>query len=146
MAAGAQHIVVWDVPNVGLAPAVTTLGGRRAARDARRAGDVARLRAPALESGVTVFDVYSLQNAIVANPASFGLTNVTDACGAVGSVCNPATSLFWDGIHPTSAGHAILAQGMLAVVAVPEPEEYALLVAGSLLVAWRTSAKRRRRR
>ena len=71
---------------------------------------------------------------------------VTDACGAVGSVCNPATSLFWDGIHPTSAGHAILAQGMLAVVAVPEPEEYALLVAGSLLVAWRTSAKRRRRR
>jgi outer membrane lipase/esterase len=145
--AGARHIVVWDVPNVGLAPAVTTLGGGASglAMLVSQAMNTALAARLALESGATVFDVYSLQNAIVANPASFRLTNVTDACGAIGSVCNPATSLFWDGIHPTSAGHAILAQGMLAVVAVPEPEEYALLVAGSLLVAWRTSAKRRGR-
>jgi phospholipase/lecithinase/hemolysin len=39
--------------------------------------------------------------------------NVTDACIDVftGTVCEPASRyLFWDGIHPTRAGHAILAE------------------------------------
>ncbi len=142
-AAGARHIVVWDVPNLALAPAVTTLGPVATGLGMLVSQAMNNELATRLfgEAGVTVFDIYSLQNAIVADPASFNLTNATDACGAIASVCNPATSLFWDGIHPTAAGHAIIAEAM--IMAVPEPEEYALLLAGVLLLAWRTSAKRR---
>jgi len=149
-AAGAQHIVVWDVPDLGLAPAVTALGAgptflgtqvslaMNSALSTRLSG----------EAGVSVFDLDGLQNKIVANPASFGLVNVTDACGAVAAppTCDPATALYWDGIHPTAAGHALLAQGML-VVAVPEPSELALMVSGLVVVAvWRRRARRTSRR
>ena len=84
-----------------------------------------------------------MQNDIVADPAGFGLVNVTDACGAPTAHCDPATALYWDGIHPTAAGHALLAQGML-VVAVPEPSEVALMLTGLVFIAaWRRRALRR---
>jgi outer membrane lipase/esterase len=140
---GARHIVVWDVPNLGLAPAVAAQGpiavqlGSFLAQS-MNAALAARL---ALESGVTVFDIFGLQNRFVADPAAFGLSNVSDACGAVAN-CNPSTYLSWDGIHPTSAGHALLAREMLVVVAVPEPAEYALMMGGLMLITWR--ARRRK--
>ena len=144
-AAGAQHIVVWDVPNLGVSPAVIALpfpGATTLATLISQAMNVALAARLAIEPGVKIFDIFGLQNQIVANPASFGLANVTDACGAIVG-CDPSTYLYWDGIHPTSAGHAILAQGML-VVAVPEPAEIALMLGGLALVAARTARLRRR--
>jgi outer membrane lipase/esterase len=143
--AGARHIVVWDVPNLGLAPAVTAQGagasflGSLVAQSMNSALS-ARM---AIEAGVTLFDVFGLQNAFAANPAAFGLVNVADACGAVPG-CDPSTFLYWDGIHPTSAGHAAIAEEMLAVAAaIPEPAEYALMLSGLALIA--AQARRRRR-
>jgi outer membrane lipase/esterase len=53
-------------------------------------------------------------NAIVAVPSAFGLTNATSACvtpNMAPFTCHHADGfLFWDGIHPTKAGHAILAR------------------------------------
>ena len=61
-------------------------------------------------------DAYQLLTAIVADPAAFGLTTVTTACvtpNVEPFTCRDADEyLFWDGIHPTKAGHAILAQAM----------------------------------
>jgi phospholipase/lecithinase/hemolysin len=140
-AAGAQNIIVWDVPNLALAPAVTALG----AGAAFLGGQVSLAMNNALalriagEAGVQIFDIYGLQNAWIANPAAFGLVNVTDACGAVLG-CDPSTYLFWDGIHPTSAGHALLASAMLAA-AVPEPASGLLLAVGVIgLCVWRRRA------
>jgi hypothetical protein len=51
---------------------------------------------------------------LVGPPAQFGLTNVTTACVtpevAPYTCQSPDEFLYWDGIHPTKAVHAILAQ------------------------------------
>lgn len=136
-AAGATDIVVWNTPNLGLAPAVIEMGAEAAFLGDLISSAMNRSleRRLAGESGVRLFDLYGLQGSIVADPGAFGLVNVADACGAIAG-CNPDEYLFWDGIHPTSGGHAILAQQMLAL-AVPEPGTWALFVAGGLLIVLR---------
>jgi outer membrane lipase/esterase len=59
---------------------------------------------------------------IVADPAAVGLTNVDEACLKFGVVTNPFCRtpnqyLFWDGIHPTRAGHTIVAKAAARVLA-----------------------------
>lgn len=132
-AAGASNIVIWNAPNVGTAPATTALG-TAASRLGTRASTVYNRRLSRVladEPTVKLFDVFSFTNSVIADPAAYGLTNVTQACGAVG-VCDPATGLFWDGLHPTARGHEILAAGMIAVV--PEPATYGLMALGLLVV------------
>jgi phospholipase/lecithinase/hemolysin len=120
-AAGARHFVVLNLPDVALAPAV------------RLSGPTAQFLANLLstqfnanlETGLEGFegalgisivrvDIFSLVNEIVASPTSFGLTDVVDTCirlnTVVGAFCpDPGQFLFWDGIHPTVAGHHLLA-------------------------------------
>jgi outer membrane lipase/esterase len=67
---------------------------------------------------VQIFDLNRLLLDIVEHPLAYGLLNVTDACAA-SAACDPSTYLFWDGIHPTSAGHALIADAMFALVPVP---------------------------
>ena len=64
------------------------------------------------------FDVFTTVDtviaAVIANPGAFGMTNADTACiepdDAPFRCDTPEQYLFWDGIHPTKAGHAILAQ------------------------------------
>lgn len=63
------------------------------------------------------FDLFALFNEVVAQPDEFGLRNATETCITpgviVGAVCNhPKRYLFWDGIHPTSSGHRIIADAV----------------------------------
>ena len=136
-AAGAQHIVVWDVPNLGIAPAVNAEGSFASLLGNLVSKTMSNLLASRMsgEAGVTLFDLYALSSDWVANPDAYGFANVTDACGGIVG-CDPSTYAFWDGIHPTSAGHALIADAMFAAV-VPEPETHALMLVGVALVAWR---------
>ena len=120
--AGAKRFVVVNGPDVGLVPAVRmtgnpiVIGGATALSAGYNAGlafAIAQLSALPGISIATV-DLFSALEDMVANPGKYGLTNVTDICitpGVKGSAqCdNPNGYLFWDGIHPTKAGHAILA-------------------------------------
>lgn len=131
--AGAHRIVIWNVPNIGQAPALTHFGPQvsSAGEQVALAMNHALSDRMFLEPGVSIFDDFSLVTQAIMNPADYGLTNVTDACGAT-SACDPSSYLFWDGLHPTSAGHAFLAQHMAQLI--PEPATYALLLAGLLVV------------
>ena len=138
-AAGAQHIVVWNTPNLGTAPALFNQGPAVAGL----ASSVAQAMNGALdlrlstEVGVTTFDVFGQVAGVIANPAAYGLSNVTGAC--LLGACAASEYLFWDGIHPSARGHQILAQAMLAQV-VPEPETYLMLALGLAALAWRRRA------
>lgn len=129
---GARQIVVWNVPNLGLAPAVAA-GGPAASTlgisITQSMNDALSVRL-AGENDVKTFDFFGLATSIHANPNAYGLTNITDAVGAIPGA-DPATYLYWDGIHPTSTAHTIIAQSLYMGV-VPEPSG-SVLVAASLL-------------
>lgn len=140
-AAGAQHILVFNTPNIGVTPAAMAVpGGAYASAVVSGVMNGFLANRMAGEAGVSVFDSYSFLTYAVANPAAFGFANVTDACGAVvnGVDCNSA--LFWDGIHPTAKMHSAIAGAVFAQV-VPEPATYGLMAMGLLLVG---AAARRR--
>jgi phospholipase/lecithinase/hemolysin len=135
---GAQNILVWGAPDVGRTPFAIATGTTAQASFISGAFNTALNNRLTGEAGVIRFDVAALVNAAATNPGAYGLTNVTQACGAI-TGCNPSQYLFWDAIHPTSAGHGAIANAMLA--AVPEPATWASMALGLALVA---GASRRR--
>jgi len=84
--------------------------------------------------GVTIheFDTYSVMENMLAHPASYGFTNVTQPAfnggfNGVGSIVgDPSKYLFWDTVHPTTAAQKYFADAAFA--AVPEPTTLALAV------------------
>lgn len=134
--AGARYILVPTLPDIGATPAFrargTTVQGQGTAlstsyNDALFGGlHNAGLR-------VIPLDTFHLLNEVIANPGQFGLTNVTGtACQpqitAQSISCNPGTYvnvnapntyLFADGVHPSLAGHAILADYAISVLEAP---------------------------
>jgi outer membrane lipase/esterase len=143
IASGARTFVMPTITDLGLTPDVTSNGS--AQLDAAASGisvsfnQAVNAVLGSLSSatpGLTFYrpDLYSLLDQAVADPSAYGFTNVTDACfsGAVGvdgTVCaTPGTYLFWDGEHPTTVAHSLIADAVLA--AVPEPGVYVMLLVG----------------
>jgi outer membrane lipase/esterase len=133
MQAGARHVLVLNTPNYGLTPWMANIGKSAEATSLSAAMDAA-LKTELAGSGAITFDMFSyLTNIIAAGPAA-GFSDLTHACGAELNACDPATSLFWDGVHPTTLAHQKLAAAVLAT-AVPEPDVYAMLALGLVVVA-----------
>jgi outer membrane lipase/esterase len=126
-AAGAGHLLVPNLPDLGLVPAVRALGSAWAA-EARR---LSLLFNAALEEAldqvgarhairVRRLDVFTLAERVSAEPTAFGFSDVTRPCRGMrdvggGPPCEAA--LFWDEIHPTAAAHARLAAAALRTLA-----------------------------
>jgi len=130
--AGARQFLVWNAPDLGHSPALQRLNtfvapGIAAAATALSAGYNQNLQG-VLQGlgalpGITIvpFDAFGLLADIQANPRRFGLIDATTACiepnvpqfGFPSSppfrCAQPDRHFFWDGIHPTRAGHAIIA-------------------------------------
>ena len=96
------------------------------------------------EPGVRIFDLFGLVTSIAATPAAFGLTNATDAAGPVPGA-DLSKYFFWDGIHPTATGHAIVASKFYAFTSVPEIDPAGFATAAAIVVCGLGLIERRRR-
>lgn len=140
---GAQHIIVWDTPNIGLLPAVLAQGAGASFLGSSIAGAMNNALTLRLngEAGVQMFDLFGL----IQRATSSGLfDNLVDACGNPNKGCHASlgTSLFYDGIHPTTAAHSFIAGEMQVLAAVPEPTEVAMLLTGLLVLGGMARRKR----
>jgi cholinesterase len=127
-ALGAHHVLVPGMPDLGLTPFVRAQGPVAVAEATAVSDYFNATLAASLPSDVRYFDTAALLRAVVANPGAYGFTNVLDPCFVAAGpfLCpNPDEYLFWDGLHPTAAAHALLA-GEFAAVAVPEPSAFVL--------------------
>lgn len=130
VAAGARAFLVWKIPNIGLTPAIRALGSLNPAlplvgdglTKAFNAAVEAHVFTPLQGAGLPIvrFDAYQVLVDVVAQPTNFGLTDVTHACitpSVAPFECQrPDDFFFWDGIHPTAAGHAIIAQRAVSLI------------------------------
>lgn len=135
-AAGANYIIVYNLPNLGAPP---QFAGTDAAGPASQLTVVYNSALNAglgqLGDGIIAIDTFGLITEVMADPGAYGLTNVTGmACNPPSSVaCGPdgsgtpagyapgtnETWLFADGVHPTGGAHAMLANVILSTIAAP---------------------------
>ena len=118
---GARTFLVPNAPNIGITPAVKAAGVKAeiAALQLSMGYNLGLMQAlDGLEMlpGIKIIrlDVFTILTDLVADPEAAGFTNVTDSCITPNvirqALCGqPNQYLFWDGIHPTRAGHRYLA-------------------------------------
>ena len=140
--AGAQHLLIPNVPNLGLVPEVVALGAGAqglATQLTLLYNDLVGQALAGIAADISRLDTFYYLGDMVAHPSAYGLpadAKVSTACfsgyvGVPGTVCDdPQNYVFWDGIHPSAVVHAEL--GRLAATAVPEPATL-LLIALALL-------------
>ncbi len=145
LAAGGGKYFLWlNLPDLGLTPRAIAAGQTVPANlasgafNTEWAVDLGKLQA----QGVNVIgvNVEALFTQIIAHPADFGFDNVTDP--GQGTL-TPNSHLFWDDEHPTTAGHALVANLAFTDLSVPEPASVAFAALGLLsLVAWKRRTKK----
>lgn len=140
VSAGAQHILVPNLPDLSSTPGNlgdVDIGDRTLQFNTSLSQGLSNLG----NTGIILLDVYSILGDAIADPASYGFSNVTEACylgglAGGGLVCaDPDSYIFWDSVHPTAAGHQILGDNAFAAVTpVPLPSALGLFVSGLLVL------------
>jgi outer membrane lipase/esterase len=120
--AGARKFLVLNAPDIGLSPEALMQGApvpyyatTFSYQFNLGLEQVLNGLQAALGVSIVRVDVFALLHEVVAAPSAFGLTNVSAPCIALNTIVHafcpkPNDFLFWDGIHPTVAGHNIVAE------------------------------------
>ena len=140
-ASGATHFLVPNMPDLGKTPSGAANAGLLTPLTASFNYNL-KQGLTALDNALTSvdivqFDTFAELNKMIADPGAYGFENATESCvdNLLNGRCNPDTWLFWDGAHPTTSADALLASQFRAAV-VPEPETYALMAFGLLLIGY----------
>ena len=124
--AGARKFLIANAPNLGRVPVIGALGASGPAEalsigfNMGLDGILAQLAAGGLE--IYRLDLFSFVDAATQMPLGFGFADAMTPCLQVftspnSGVCDdPDQRLFWDGLHPTRAGHRIV--GTIAINAL----------------------------
>jgi thermolabile hemolysin len=111
--AGARHILVMNLPDLGALPLFRMYGVPAwymtmltVAYNQALAQAVSAFAAANHDITISVVDVFGFTAAMFANPQSFGLTNVTDESpNAAIPYQFGSDHFFWDWLHPTTTAH-----------------------------------------
>lgn len=135
--AGARYVIVPNLPNIGDTPAGaaaqaslntlssvfnSTLASSLQYELHSDENHVGRLQG----MSIIALNINGLTKEVLAAPGSNGFTNTTGAVCMEALLCAPAdpvaanTYFFADGVHPTAAAHAIIAQYAQAVIDAPQ--------------------------
>src|SRR5215472_10867229 len=123
--AGAREFLVLNLADPALTPYVRSLGpvaqGASTQLTAAYNGALAQVLAslgalPQIQ--IRQFDINAFLHTVVSSPARYAMRDVQNSCLSFGVVTNavcadPDHYLFWDGIHPTRAGHLLISGALL---------------------------------
>ncbi len=134
---GAKNFVWLNLPLLGDTPdgqpLKAQLNAASVAFNGEWAADLAALQGGGIH--VVGVNIDTLFTNLIADPGAYGLSNVTNKAQTSG-LASDAGYLFWDGKHPTSAGHALVADEVYnSLTPTPEPASAALAIFGMLAVA-----------
>jgi len=155
--AGGRSFLIPNLPPIGQSPDYLNdpIKGPKATAFANGVNIQLDFSLEALSSSLTGIDIIKLDInqiflEVIANPAAYGLSNVTQRAytpfsggnppfpfGSV--VSNPGQYLYWDSAHGTAAVNILIAGA--AYHAVPEPSTWALIL-GSIIAALFFARKR----
>lgn len=126
-AGGARHILVINSTDVGRTPLVRSFGAAAAAGatafstqfNTAFAAQLPTLRSSNSGLNLYLLDLGQLTTEVTAAPATFGFSNVTQACVVASppSLCaTPDTYFYWDSFHPTAAAGRLVSVRAIAAV------------------------------
>jgi thermolabile hemolysin len=117
---GATQFLVGNLPDLGQLPITrsnyTSAGNLNVLTQSHNSGlrrSLKLLNQQYPDLRITILDANSLYREAITNPTKFGFTQVTSPCLTDTKTCqNPNQFLFWDELHPSTAGHRFLADSI----------------------------------